>query len=113
MIRRPPRSTLFPYTTLFRSRRSLGARGRISDAKRCSAAAAVLRGDLTAEVTDDPRGDGEAEPGAVALGRVERLEDPRQRLRRGARGPGGPPRGDVFWGDQAPHVDLPRRAHLP
>src|SRR3712207_8207606 len=33
MIRRPPRSTLFPYTTLFRSRlladgRVLGARGR-------------------------------------------------------------------------------------
>src|SRR5215203_6509508 len=26
MIRRPPRSTLFPYTTLFRSRRSLGVR---------------------------------------------------------------------------------------
>src|SRR5438874_3940181 len=25
MIRRPPRSTLFPYTTLFRSRRSLDA----------------------------------------------------------------------------------------
>src|SRR2546430_13451277 len=25
MIRRPPRSTLFPYTTLFRSRRPLGA----------------------------------------------------------------------------------------
>src|SRR3712207_8900182 len=25
MIRRPPRSTLFPYTTLFRSRRSIGA----------------------------------------------------------------------------------------
>src|SRR2546422_8410233 len=25
MIRRPPRSTLFPYTTLFRSRRSDGA----------------------------------------------------------------------------------------
>src|SRR5262245_66473660 len=24
MIRRPPRSTLFPYTTLFRSRRSVG-----------------------------------------------------------------------------------------
>src|SRR3712207_6886213 len=24
MIRRPPRSTLFPYTTLFRSRRALG-----------------------------------------------------------------------------------------
>src|SRR2546425_4799273 len=25
MIRRPPRSTLFPYTTLFRSRRTVGA----------------------------------------------------------------------------------------
>src|SRR2546426_5801257 len=28
MIRRPPRSTLFPYTTLFRSRRSVGGRPR-------------------------------------------------------------------------------------
>src|SRR5687767_15552800 len=28
MIRRPPRSTLFPYTTLFRSERHLGA-GRL------------------------------------------------------------------------------------
>src|SRR5438477_1131045 len=27
MIRRPPRSTLFPYTTLFRSRRQEAARG--------------------------------------------------------------------------------------
>src|SRR3712207_8201309 len=27
MIRRPPRSTLFPYTTLFRSGRAEGARG--------------------------------------------------------------------------------------
>src|SRR3712207_7668043 len=26
MIRRPPRSTLFPYTTLFRSRRARGGR---------------------------------------------------------------------------------------
>src|SRR5258705_13815181 len=30
MIRRPPRSTLFPYTTLFRSRLALGgSRGRL------------------------------------------------------------------------------------
>src|SRR2546426_8274765 len=28
MIRRPPRSTLFPYTTLFRSPRPLGERAR-------------------------------------------------------------------------------------
>src|SRR5256885_6060979 len=27
MIRRPPRSTLFPYTTLFRSARTAGGRG--------------------------------------------------------------------------------------
>src|SRR3712207_7588633 len=30
MIRRPPRSTLFPYTTLFRSRRRPRARERLS-----------------------------------------------------------------------------------
>src|SRR2546425_8186311 len=30
MIRRPPRSTLFPYTTLFRSARSNVVRGRAS-----------------------------------------------------------------------------------
>src|SRR3712207_7357859 len=30
MIRRPPRSTLFPYTTLFRSRR-LSRRGQVED----------------------------------------------------------------------------------
>src|SRR5258705_9339382 len=31
MIRRPPRSTLFPYTTLFRSLFARGARARIRD----------------------------------------------------------------------------------
>src|SRR5258707_2405699 len=32
MIRRPPRSTLFPYTTLFRSRKDFaGARRRLDD----------------------------------------------------------------------------------
>src|SRR3712207_7379037 len=30
MIRRPPRSTLFPYTTLFRSRRLAGPDGRLA-----------------------------------------------------------------------------------
>src|SRR3712207_8151875 len=29
MIRRPPRSTLFPYTTLFRSRRARGGSGAV------------------------------------------------------------------------------------
>src|SRR5438552_19113530 len=35
MIRRPPRSTLFPYTTLFRSpQRLLGTSGRMSSGSR-------------------------------------------------------------------------------
>src|SRR3712207_8894872 len=40
MIRRPPRSTLFPYTTLFRSadehevRQGRGARARVREARR-------------------------------------------------------------------------------
>src|SRR5258705_1087162 len=34
MIRRPPRSTLFPYTTLFRSAAPGGAEARISGAAR-------------------------------------------------------------------------------
>src|SRR2546426_7877164 len=33
MIRRPPRSTLFPYTTLFRSPRARLRRGRVPDAR--------------------------------------------------------------------------------
>src|SRR5688572_31402621 len=31
MIRPPPRSTLFPYTTLFRSRARIGQRGEMGD----------------------------------------------------------------------------------
>src|SRR2546429_4528430 len=33
MIRRPPRSTLFPYTTLFRSRAAFGARLRDDESR--------------------------------------------------------------------------------
>src|SRR5256885_15363183 len=57
MIRRPPRSTLFPYTTLFRSRRRSAAARRASSrpisrkkprpissaSRRCCAAAASSR----------------------------------------------------------------------
>src|SRR5262249_61218681 len=39
MIRRPPRSTLFPYTTLFRSRRT-GSRGSAGGPRRSAPAAA-------------------------------------------------------------------------
>src|SRR5438552_10120966 len=49
MIPRPPRSTLFPYTTLFRSLRGTGSR-RL-------AARGALRGH--AHAAEDPRGDGD------------------------------------------------------
>src|SRR3712207_7846872 len=66
MIRRPPRSTLFPYTTLFRSAGDLGG-----DALRG-------RGRLPREVLDLPGDDGEATaqlPGAGGLDRgVERQQ---------------------------------------
>src|SRR2546422_7037111 len=39
MIRRPPRSTLFPYTTLFRSRTGDGTRGRLQVAPDAARAA--------------------------------------------------------------------------
>src|SRR2546427_7529832 len=42
MIRRPPRSTLFPYTTLFRSRRRAVALRRLQAARVGEAAHGVL-----------------------------------------------------------------------
>src|SRR3712207_6950874 len=46
MIRRPPRSTLFPYTTLFRSvLRGLPRRNRVRVRHRCAARGLDLRDD--------------------------------------------------------------------
>src|SRR3712207_8426548 len=56
MIRRPPRSTLFPYTTLFRSRDDLDPGGRD----------AHVRGDVPAGVLRD-RGDRVQAPGDPRL----------------------------------------------
>src|SRR5688572_32564707 len=58
MIRRPPRSTLFPSTTLFRSRRALGDRGGGGAA---GAVSAQPRRELTAAVL------GAVAAGALAL----------------------------------------------
>src|SRR5256885_12943783 len=44
MIRRPPRSTLFPYTTLFRSLRHRERRDRKSRAAACTAARGTAEG---------------------------------------------------------------------
>src|SRR3712207_7674916 len=52
MIRRPPRSTLFPYTTLFRSRPpSVGPSGTgPGQAKEAAAMATIHRGRYSAEI---------------------------------------------------------------
>src|SRR5256885_7569466 len=44
MIRRPPRSTLFPYTTLFRSGMDLGAIGRLAEQQGIAAAVCHIHG---------------------------------------------------------------------
>src|SRR2546430_3474157 len=59
MIRRPPRSTLFPYTTLFRSRLSRDTDREITTTKRGKRIATSLEGTLTGLggnlfVIDDP-----------------------------------------------------------
>src|SRR3712207_7170616 len=64
MIRRPPRSTLFPYTTLFRSpRRDRGAEHRVGALD--GAVGQLLRATRTAE-------SGEGEPAQVGRREVDR-----------------------------------------
>src|SRR3712207_8987033 len=46
MIRRPPRSTLFPYTTLFRSRLLLQIRDAVAEYERTLIAERMRRGRL-------------------------------------------------------------------
>src|SRR3712207_7843393 len=58
MIRRPPRSTLFPYTTLFRS--------RVLRLLRADGAAHVVPGEERADAHPDPRADD------AGLGHLER-----------------------------------------
>src|SRR3712207_8730652 len=68
MIRRPPRSTLFPYTTLFRSAMSLPAPLRSPGSVRIGA--------LTGRSERHPRGAGEGptigEPGCPQAGQEDR-----------------------------------------
>src|SRR3712207_7855844 len=77
MIRRPPRSTLFPYTTLFRSRqqrvgRALGDRERVGRQQQCG-------GDDPDQSTDQ----GVDEPGVGQAGarRLERGDQDRKSTR--------------------------------
>src|SRR3712207_8857160 len=61
MIRRPPRSTLFPYTTLFRSEVAVGERDRavLDEVGRVAAAQEVLGQAVAAAQVEAPRGRGE------------------------------------------------------
>src|SRR3712207_6949819 len=52
MIRRPPRSTLFPYTTLFRSRSRLSRSYLASLPERTARAGAALTGGLVYEASE-------------------------------------------------------------
>src|SRR5256885_5842123 len=52
MIRRPPRSTLFPYTTLFRSH-SDGLRNNLLDFRESSIHGRILRNDRSEEHTSE------------------------------------------------------------
>src|SRR3712207_8264368 len=62
MIRRPPRSTLFPYTTLFRSRAGSGPASPMH-------LHPGAEGDEGVKVVGGPRGEGDAAAGrAVAAG---------------------------------------------
>src|SRR3712207_8037641 len=74
MIRRPPRSTLFPYTTLFRSEGAVGGADEL--------------GPAVVDVLAQPRGrlgdlavDGEVDEG-LALRRLERAADEPELARR-------------------------------
>src|SRR2546425_6764998 len=55
MIRRPPRSTLFPYTTLFRSRRSRSASSKSTKQNSCAARTPnpKLASDMTAPRSEE------------------------------------------------------------
>src|SRR5688572_5930132 len=76
MIRRPPRSTLFPYTTLFRSagaripsgaRLTVGLVDREQKNERRADAFLALHADLPAMGVHDILDDFRAEPGAAGL----------------------------------------------
>src|SRR3712207_8196903 len=53
MIRRPPRSTLFPYTTLFRSEEALGERDVVGQVVGVGDVLPVALEQLVARVADD------------------------------------------------------------
>src|SRR5256885_11928793 len=74
MIRRPPRSTLFPYTTLFRSQDQRDQGGPRSDQPRTEGSKRPRRGGAQADQGRDPEGRGARDPEEVR-GRRRRSEE--------------------------------------
>src|SRR3989449_780423 len=104
MIRRPPRSTLFPYTTLFRSRGEAAAAARAGRRVRARGGGLRVARGAPQGRAGGPRKGGRARggrPGAPRLDRADRAGQPRRgaatagraragRVRPGLRHPGGP-----------------------
>src|SRR2546425_9460685 len=61
MIRRPPRSTLFPYTTLFRSQRPVGAAQIADEDDQLARRDLAVQDARGADPEDDDRAPGERE----------------------------------------------------
>src|SRR5258708_30145802 len=79
MIRRPPRSTLFPYTTLFRSVVGVGVEGRGPVVGAGGRGREVARARRGAGGDGTPLGGGRQSAGAVGCcvrGEVDRLPGP-------------------------------------
>src|SRR2546426_2202178 len=75
MIRRPPRSTLFPYTTLFRSRDRAGGRRRRCDGRRGGGAAGAGV-DRRAEGRAEPEDRVRCSPGSRSEEHTSELQSP-------------------------------------
>src|SRR3712207_9509045 len=98
MIRRPPRSTLFPYTTLFRSNAEITMQPQNSIELDAATAKQTLRLIDALEENDDVQEvyanfDISDEVMAVGVGEKERREGPRFLTLR----PPAPPRGPPFF----------------
>src|SRR2546426_5351966 len=73
MIRRPPRSTLFPYTTLFRSRAAVDlSEVRASDVESSLTRDGRSAGDVAADPVEEARGGDGARARQAAVQRGDR-----------------------------------------
>src|SRR2546425_10003757 len=96
MIRRPPRSTLFPYTTLFRSGRPEVRVGR-------DVANGEVEGEEGVHQEREARGDQDEDTERRVLGRQDERWTPGAGPERGGQ---GPPQGEAERDDRRPVPEL-------